>query len=188
MHGVRSGAELPSDLASFQREGTTEAAAAAAAVTREGEHFPQFEPDQPVANDLPTATPIISTPHLPQDKHSSPSSSPAAKRKLSRKPSHRGSHRSKGPAGFASAEDLMHRLFVAISGVADQLQTNHARDLRVILRDVFTVCQSEPEPPLLPPATPGGEKSEEEMESRQEFMMESSPTLVPSAEGGYYYH
>ena len=51
----------------------------------------------------------------------------------------------KGPAGFSSAEDLMHRLFVAISGVADQLQTNHARDFRVILKHVFLVCQSEPE-------------------------------------------
>ena len=39
----------------------------------------------------------------------------------------------------------MHRLFVAISGVADQLQTNHARDLRVILKHVFTVCQMEEE-------------------------------------------
>lgn len=51
----------------------------------------------------------------------------------------------KGPAGFSSPEDLMHRLFVAISGVADQLQTNHARDFRVILKHVFLVCQSEPE-------------------------------------------
>ena len=51
----------------------------------------------------------------------------------------------KGPAGFSSAEDLMHRLFVAISGVADQLQTNHAKDFRVILKHVFLVCQSEPE-------------------------------------------
>ena len=49
-----------------------------------------------------------------------------------------------GPAGFASAEDLIHRLFVAISGVADQLQTNHAKDLRVILKHVFTICQSGP--------------------------------------------
>ena len=49
-----------------------------------------------------------------------------------------------GPAGFASAEDLIHRLFVAISGVADQLQTNHAKDLRVILKHVFAICQSSP--------------------------------------------
>ncbi|XP_065919581.1 lateral signaling target protein 2-like [Dysidea avara] len=53
--------------------------------------------------------------------------------------------KTKGPAGFSSAEDLMHRLFVAISGVADQLQTNHARDFRVILKHVFLISQSEPE-------------------------------------------
>lgn len=40
----------------------------------------------------------------------------------------------------------MHRLFVTISGVADQLQTNHAKEIRVILKHVFTICQSEPEP------------------------------------------
>lgn len=53
----------------------------------------------------------------------------------------------KGPAGFPSAEDLMHRLFLGISGVADQLQSNHAKELRVILKHVFTVCQSEPDAP-----------------------------------------
>lgn len=55
-------------------------------------------------------------------------------------------HRKRGPAGFSSVEDLLHRLYIAISGVADQLQTNHAKDLRIILKDVFTICQSEPEP------------------------------------------
>ena len=39
----------------------------------------------------------------------------------------------------------MHRLFLGISGVADQLQTNHAKDLRVILKNVFAVCQGEDE-------------------------------------------
>ena len=32
---------------------------------------------------------------------------------------------------------LLHRLFVKIAGVADQLQSNHATDLRMILRSVF---------------------------------------------------
>ena len=45
----------------------------------------------------------------------------------------------------------MHRLFVAISGVADQLQTNHARELRMILKQVFAICQSEVEEPPLSP-------------------------------------
>lgn len=38
---------------------------------------------------------------------------------------------------FRSTEDLLHRLFVCIAGVADQLQTNYASDLRNILKAVF---------------------------------------------------
>ncbi|EDW83064.2 uncharacterized protein Dwil_GK22512 [Drosophila willistoni] len=38
---------------------------------------------------------------------------------------------------FKSTENLLHRLFVCIAGVADQLQTNFASDLRQILRSVF---------------------------------------------------
>lgn len=48
---------------------------------------------------------------------------------------------------FKSSEDLIHRLFVCIAGVADQLQTNFAADLRNILKAVFLLNQSiEPEP------------------------------------------
>ncbi|CAH2097027.1 unnamed protein product [Euphydryas editha] len=47
---------------------------------------------------------------------------------------------------FKSSEDLIHRLFVCIAGVADQLQTNFAADLRNILKAVFLLNQSnEPE-------------------------------------------
>ncbi|KAH9636503.1 hypothetical protein HF086_017669 [Spodoptera exigua] len=45
-----------------------------------------------------------------------------------------------------SSEDLIHRLFVCIAGVADQLQTNFAADLRNILKSVFLMNQS-PDPP-----------------------------------------
>ena len=46
-----------------------------------------------------------------------------------------------------SSEDLIHRLFVCIAGVADQLQTNFAADLRNILKAVFLLNQtSEDEP------------------------------------------
>ncbi|XP_013392994.1 lateral signaling target protein 2 homolog [Lingula anatina] len=45
---------------------------------------------------------------------------------------------------FKSSTDLIHRLFVCISGVADQLQTNYASDLRNVLRAVFEVHSSEP--------------------------------------------
>uniref|UniRef100_T1J100 Lateral signaling target protein 2 homolog n=1 Tax=Strigamia maritima TaxID=126957 RepID=T1J100_STRMM len=44
---------------------------------------------------------------------------------------------------FCSTEDLIHRLFVCISGVADQLQTNYASDLRNILKFVFQINCSE---------------------------------------------
>lgn len=38
---------------------------------------------------------------------------------------------------FKSTDDLIHRLFVGISGVADQLQTNFAGEMRNILKCVF---------------------------------------------------
>lgn len=43
---------------------------------------------------------------------------------------------------FRSSEDLIHRLFVCIAGVADQLQTNFAADLRNILKAVFLMNQT----------------------------------------------
>ena len=43
---------------------------------------------------------------------------------------------------FRSSEDLLHRLFVCISGVADQLQTNFASDLRNILKSVYLINSS----------------------------------------------
>lgn len=43
---------------------------------------------------------------------------------------------------YRSDEDLLHRLFVCISGVADQLQTNFAGDLRNILKAVFLMSNS----------------------------------------------
>ncbi|CAG5136003.1 unnamed protein product, partial [Candidula unifasciata] len=46
-------------------------------------------------------------------------------------------------ARFESSSDMIHRLFVCISGVADQLQTNFAGDLRNILRAVFDMNCSE---------------------------------------------
>uniref|UniRef100_A0A4W3J6C8 Lateral signaling target protein 2 homolog n=1 Tax=Callorhinchus milii TaxID=7868 RepID=A0A4W3J6C8_CALMI len=47
--------------------------------------------------------------------------------------------REKIRARFHSSSDLIHRLFVCISGVADQLQTNYASDLRSILKTLFEV-------------------------------------------------
>ena len=38
-----------------------------------------------------------------------------------------------------NSADLIHRLFICISGVADQLQTNYAADLRSTLKCVFAI-------------------------------------------------
>ncbi|XP_060692957.1 lateral signaling target protein 2 homolog isoform X1 [Hemiscyllium ocellatum] len=46
---------------------------------------------------------------------------------------------------YRSRSDMLHRLFVCISGVADQLQTNFAGDLRRILKTVFDIATSTPE-------------------------------------------
>ncbi|KAJ6637724.1 Lateral signaling target protein 2 like [Pseudolycoriella hygida] len=49
-----------------------------------------------------------------------------------------------GRIKFKSVENLLHRLFVCIAGVADQLQTNFASDLRQILRSVFLMNMTQP--------------------------------------------
>ncbi|XP_023694585.1 lateral signaling target protein 2 homolog isoform X2 [Paramormyrops kingsleyae] len=45
-------------------------------------------------------------------------------------------------ARYSSSSDMIHRLFVCISGVADQLQTNFASDMRAILKCVFELIVS----------------------------------------------
>ncbi|TFK00586.1 ATP-binding cassette sub-family A member 2 [Platysternon megacephalum] len=50
---------------------------------------------------------------------------------------------------YSSAQDMIHTLFVCISGVADQLQTNFASDLRSILKTVFHIMTSQPEAPVV---------------------------------------
>ncbi|KAJ6667763.1 hypothetical protein lerEdw1_016084 [Lerista edwardsae] len=46
---------------------------------------------------------------------------------------------------YNNTEDMIHTLFVCISGVADQLQTNFASDLRAILKTVFEIVTSQSE-------------------------------------------
>ncbi|CAL1575142.1 unnamed protein product [Knipowitschia caucasica] len=53
--------------------------------------------------------------------------------------------RNKIRSRFHSSSDLIHRLFVCISGVADQLQTNYASDLRSILKTLFEVMATKTE-------------------------------------------
>lgn len=51
-------------------------------------------------------------------------------------------------------ENLLHRLFVCIAGVADQLQTNFASDLRHILRSVFLINTTPPQDEIQIPEKP----------------------------------
>uniref|UniRef100_A0A4W6FHU0 Lateral signaling target protein 2 homolog n=1 Tax=Lates calcarifer TaxID=8187 RepID=A0A4W6FHU0_LATCA len=57
--------------------------------------------------------------------------------------------RNKIRSRFHSSSDLIHRLFVCISGVADQLQTNYASDLRSILKTLFEVMATKCEEHVL---------------------------------------
>ncbi|KAM6116155.1 lateral signaling target protein 2 homolog [Pterocles gutturalis] len=54
---------------------------------------------------------------------------------------------------YSSTKDMLHTLFVCISGVADQLQTNFASDLRSILKTVFKIVASQGEPSEKPGAS-----------------------------------
>lgn len=51
-------------------------------------------------------------------------------------------NRNEARSKFSSSEDLVHRLFLCVAGVADQLQTNFAGDLRNILKCVFQMSAS----------------------------------------------
>ncbi|XP_064017380.1 lateral signaling target protein 2 homolog [Pogoniulus pusillus] len=58
---------------------------------------------------------------------------------------------------YSSTKDMLHTLFVCISGVADQLQTNFASDLRSILKTVFKIIASQTEPSEEPNASRGSD-------------------------------
>ena len=87
-------------------------------------------------------------------------------------------------AKFKSTEDLLHRLYVCISGAADQLQSNYAGDFRSILRTVFTINTS-PEDDVVDGAAalPEEEKDDDSptVESPPEgaTAMESPPSVLP---------
>ncbi|XP_066833113.1 lateral signaling target protein 2 homolog isoform X3 [Anser cygnoides] len=57
-----------------------------------------------------------------------------------------GARRSELRSHYSSTKDMLHTLFVCISGVADQLQTNFASDLRSILKTVFKIVASQGDP------------------------------------------
>jgi len=72
-------------------------------------------------------------------------------------------------ARFKSSEDLVHRLYVCISGAADQLQTNFAGDFRHILKFVFLVNSTQDEEePEDPPSNHTHLEDDEEDEQEEE--------------------
>ncbi|KAI4460745.1 early endosome antigen 1 [Holotrichia oblita] len=74
---------------------------------------------------------------------------------------------------FKSSEDLIHRLYVCIAGVADQLQTNFASDLRNILKYVFLMnVSNEPEKPVETEASIEYHPTETEVIENEEFSVD----------------
>ncbi|CAG4967616.1 unnamed protein product [Parnassius apollo] len=90
---------------------------------------------------------------------------------------------------FKSSEDLIHRLFVCIAGVADQLQTNFATDLRNILKSVFLMNQTPeaPEGGEPPPCEPSDKPSTIEYEATEDQVIQNGSSFdsVYSAEEVY---
>ena len=81
-------------------------------------------------------------------------------------------------ARFKSSEDLIHRLYVCISGAADQLQTNFAGDFRSILKYVFVMnsSQEEEEEEDVPE---NDEKSQESLSLSDNEESDVNPELSP---------
>lgn len=75
---------------------------------------------------------------------------------------------------FKSSEDLIHRLFVCISGVADQLQTNFASDLRAILKAVFLINASQTEEVVAEEC----DEEEEEVDGSSSALLDQEPWYV----------
>lgn len=78
------------------------------------------------------------------------------------------------------AQQLLHRLFVAISGVADQLQSNFASDLRFILRHIFS---SELEDDDNDHDDGEDEDDEDDSDSRAEQGTDHSDSSLPIEQG-----
>ncbi|XP_036323028.1 lateral signaling target protein 2 homolog isoform X2 [Rhagoletis pomonella] len=75
---------------------------------------------------------------------------------------------------FKTIENLLHRLFVCIAGVADQLQTNFAADLRQILRSVFLMNMSPVQEELDIPEKPKESELFEFRASEQDVIQENA--------------
>ncbi|XP_062536060.1 lateral signaling target protein 2 homolog [Armigeres subalbatus] len=94
--------------------------------------------------------------------------------------------RAAGRIKFKTTENLLHRLFVCIAGVADQLQTNFAADLRQMLKSVFIINSSPPEPEEPPePATTSSDKPKEpDPTDLFEFRASEQDVITPGQNSG----
>lgn len=45
---------------------------------------------------------------------------------------------------YGSSDNLIHRLFVCVAGIADQLQTNYSQDIRSVLKMVLQPVEAVP--------------------------------------------
>ncbi|XP_053690578.1 lateral signaling target protein 2 homolog [Sabethes cyaneus] len=94
--------------------------------------------------------------------------------------------RSTGRIKFKTTENLLHRLFVCIAGVADQLQTNFAADLRQMLKSVFVINSSPPEPEI--PAEPAENSTDKPKEPDPaemfEFRASEQDVITPGQNSG----
>lgn len=82
-------------------------------------------------------------------------------------------------ARFKSSEDLIHRLYVCISGAADQLQTNFAGDFRSILKYVFIMNSSQEEEEEEEDIPETDEKSQESISLSDTEDGDLAPDLSP---------
>lgn len=84
------------------------------------------------------------------------------------------------------AQQFLHRLFVAISGVADQLQSNFASDLRFILRHIFSseiAGENSDDDPQDEHDNAYDEAYEDEEEYGGEYSNEQSDSSLPIEQG-----
>lgn len=94
--------------------------------------------------------------------------------------------RAAGRIKFKTTENLLHRLFVCIAGVADQLQTNFAADLRQMLKSVFIINSSPPEPEEPPELAPTSSDKPKEPDPTDlfEFRASEQDVITPGQNSG----
>lgn len=82
-------------------------------------------------------------------------------------------------AAFPNTDDLLQRLFVAISGIADQMHQNFAGQLRTMLQRVFQVCTPDEDTEAEMPAEQQEEKVNAEAEQEACVAPQADPVQSP---------